>query len=204
MNIKPSKIIIICFLLLIIVLVGILSIQGVINQNPSCPSLFPSKSSFSLPFGRALLCSASIIGAPGFGVIRPVGQANGNISFVFEQEVAAKMYNVGMACTANQTNVEMPTPSTAMVYLSSNGTATGIIARTPSQGDLNLSSGQQIGVNSLKCFDVKGNAITASTLNYLPSQFSVSLWLNYTLEPGLPTITGGSNPMTTVKFGLRN
>lgn len=141
--------------------------------------------------------SSPCIAEPGFLCQRPVLGTNGNLSFTFgESTGVAKIYNVGMACTATQNRTGLPNPPIAMVYLSPNGTATTALANGPGVGALNLLSGEMITVTGLKCFGsiVPIEALTNLTIG---SSYTGLLWINYTTNKGMP---GPSNPIMTTRF----
>lgn len=146
--------------------------------------------------------SGAIIGDVGFFNTVPNLQTDGNLSFNLSQDIGQTMYNIGMACTAMATNTtppRFPNPPTAMVYLSSNGSATNIPANGPARGALTLSNLQKVTVTGLKCFNQSGSPLS-NPIN-IGTLFDGYLWINYTLGSGVPTGTGGANPMITSTFG---
>ena len=141
----------------------------------------------TIPYSTSNAC----IAGPGFLCTSEVLGPTGNLTFRFGQSTGSTFYNVGAACTANSTSTGLPNPTTAMIYLSGAGAATGINSEGGSTGFLTLSSGHTVNVSGLKCFNSVGLPLASA------APFAGSIWLNYTVAPGTPS---ASNPMYTAKI----
>ncbi len=147
-------------------------------------------------------------------VLAKAGSDNISLSFVFGQNTGAPIFNIGMACSASATAGGLPNPASntfaaqnTIVYLNSNGiaTANGIAGGVGAVVDpLDMASGATITVSDLMCYDAAADAGGAVGLAITPttapvgSLFTGTIYMNYTVNGGAPTVASGSNPIYTV------
>jgi hypothetical protein len=180
---------------------------------------------YLMTYGWAILIIAIVIGALfKMGVFNTSFAANGcvavsgylcaansltqldNLSFTVGQLALTKtIYNVAAACSSAMTGSGLPNPSpvsgapyAAMVYISSTGAATNVVANgvTVAASPLSLSPGQRTVVTGLTCYGGSGTLITP----VVGSAFNGYIWLDYTTGSGVPTAPGGANPLNNVKI----
>jgi hypothetical protein len=149
----------------------------------------------------------SCTAASGYFCAGPSLAQNDNISFTVGQLALTKtIYNVAAACSSSATGVGLPNPSpasggpyAAMVYLSSTGAATNVVANgvTAAGSPLSLFPGQKVVVTGLTCY---GTTVGPTMTPGIDTAFNGYIWLDYTTGPSAPTGPGGGNPLNNVKI----
>lgn len=142
------------------------------------------------------------VAASGYLCRSPSLAQNDNISFTLGQLTSkGTIYNVAAACSSSVTGTGLPnpspasgTPQAAMVYLSTTGAATNVVANSATSGSLSLSRGQTVSVTGLTCY---GTTVGPSLTPAVGTAFNGYIWLDYTTSSGAPT---GSNPLSATRI----